>query len=32
MLSALSPLFIEEIAVDFEELFICEVRGRGYLQ
>lgn len=32
MLSALSPLFIEEIAVDFEELFICEVKGRGYLQ
>ena len=32
MLAALSPLFIEEIAVDFEELFICEVRGRGYLQ
>ena len=31
-LSALSPLFIEEIAVDFEELFICEVEGRGYLQ
>ena len=31
-LSALSPLFIEEIAVDFEELFICEVKGRGYLQ
>lgn len=28
----LSPLFIEEIAVDFEELFLCEVKARGYLQ
>ena len=29
---ALSPLFVEEIAVDFEELFLCEVKARGYLQ
>ena len=26
------PLFIEEIEVDFEELFIAEVEARGYLQ
>lgn len=31
-LEALSPLFIEEIKVDFEELFLCEVRSRGYLK
>lgn len=31
-LEALSPLFIEEIPVDFEELFLCEVKARGYLQ
>lgn len=29
---ALNPLFVEEIAVDFEELFIGEVESRGYLQ
>ena len=29
---ALSPLFVEEIAVDFEELLLCEVKARGYLQ
>lgn len=28
----LSPLFTEEIPVDFEELFLCEVKARGYLQ
>ncbi len=28
----LSPLFVDEIAVDFEELFLCEVKSRGYLQ
>ena len=27
-----NPLFVEEIAVDFEELFIGEVQSRGYLQ
>jgi ABC-2 type transport system ATP-binding protein len=27
-----APLFVEEIAVDFEELFIGEVEARGYLQ
>ena len=31
-LDKLHPLFIEEIPVDFEELFICEVKNRGYLQ
>lgn len=31
-LNALSPLFVEEIPVDFEELFACEVESRGYLQ
>ena len=31
-LEKLSPLFIEEIPVDFEELFLCEVKARGYLQ
>ena len=30
-LKALSPIFVEEIKVDFEELFLCEVRSRGYL-
>ncbi len=29
---ALKPLFVEEIEVDFEELFIGEVEARGYLQ
>ena len=28
----LNPLFVEEIPVDFEELFLCEVKARGYLQ
>ena len=31
-LQPLSPLFVEEISVDFEELFLCEVKSRGYLQ
>ena len=31
-LSYLDPIFVEEIAVDFEELFIGEVKARGYLQ
>lgn len=31
MLEALRPLFVEEIAVDFEELFLCEVQKRGYM-
>lgn len=31
-LEKLSPVFVEEIPVDFEELFLCEVRARGYLQ
>ena len=30
-LAALGPLFIDEIAVDFEELFLCEVQKRGYV-
>lgn len=30
-LKALSPIFVEEIRVDFEELFLCEVKSRGYL-
>ena len=28
----LAPLFVEEIRIDFEELFLCEVRSRGYLK
>lgn len=31
-MQALQPLFVEEIEVDFEELFIAEVEARGYLQ
>ncbi len=31
-LQSLNPLFVEEIEVDFEELFIGEVEARGYLQ
>ena len=31
-IAPLSPLFVEEIPVDFEELFLCEVKARGYLQ
>jgi ABC-2 type transport system ATP-binding protein len=31
-IQTLSPLFVEEIDVDFEELFIGEVTQRGYLQ
>ena len=27
-LKALSPIFVEEIRVDFEELFLCEVKNR----
>ena len=30
-LRTLSPLFVEEISVDFEELFLCEVQKRGYM-
>ena len=30
-LNALSPIFVEEVKVDFEELFLCEVKNRGYL-
>ena len=30
-LERLDPIFIEEIRVDFEELFLCEVKNRGYL-
>ena len=30
-LEGLDPIFIEEIRVDFEELFLCEVKNRGYL-
>lgn len=30
-LERLDPIFIEEIRVDFEELFLCEVKSRGYL-
>ena len=28
---AFDPIFVEEIRVDFEELFLCEVKNRGYL-
>ena len=31
-LSALQPIFVEEIEVDFEELFIGEVQSKGYLK
>ena len=31
-IQACNPLFVEEIEVDFEELFIAEVEARGYLQ
>ena len=31
-LKSFEPLFVEEIEVDFEELFIGEVEARGYLQ
>ena len=31
-LNAFHPLFIEEIPVDFEELFTYEVESRGYLK
>ena len=31
-LEKLEPLFVEEIDVDFEELFIGEVQARGYLK
>ena len=31
-IEALSPLFVDEVAVDLEELFLCEVKARGYLQ
>lgn len=31
-LRPLAPLFVEQIPVDFEELFICIVKNRGYLQ
>jgi ABC-2 type transport system ATP-binding protein len=31
-IQALNPLFVEEIAMDFEEMFIDEVQSRGYLK
>lgn len=31
-LQTLNPLFVEEIEVDFEEMFIGEVEARGYLK
>lgn len=31
-IQALEPMFVEEIDVDFEELFIGEVEARGYLK
>ena len=31
-LAPLNPIFVEEIEVDFEEMFIGEVQARGYLQ
>ena len=31
-LDLLSPLVLEEMPMDFEELFICEVENRGYIQ
>ena len=31
-LEQLNPLFVEEIQVDFEELFIGEVQSKGYLK
>ena len=32
MLEQLNPIFVEEIEVDFEELFIGEVQSKGYLK
>jgi len=31
-IQALNPLFVEEIPMDFEEMFIGEVQSRGYLK
>lgn len=31
-IQALNPLFVEEIPMDFEEMFIGEVQSRGYMQ
>ena len=31
-ISGYKPLIIDEIAIDFEELFILEVESRGYLK
>jgi ABC-2 type transport system ATP-binding protein len=31
-IQALKPLFVEEIQMDFEEMFIGEVQSRGYMQ
>ena len=31
-LEKFNPIFVEEIEVDFEEMFIGEVQARGYLQ
>lgn len=31
-IQALKPLFVEEVPMDFEELFIGEVQSRGYLK
>jgi ABC-2 type transport system ATP-binding protein len=32
MMKKYNPLLIDEIKIDFEELFIIEVESRGYLQ
>ena len=32
IISKFNPLLIDEIAIDFEELFIIEVESRGYLK
>ena len=32
MLEALNPAVIEQMPMDFEEMFIHEVEGRGYLK
>jgi ABC-2 type transport system ATP-binding protein len=31
-IAKLNPLFIDKVAIDFEELFIYEVESRGYLK
>ena len=32
MLSDMNPVLLEEIPIDFEDMFIEEVRERGYLK